>query len=263
MTQTGITAAELKATGALWGIDLVHPVTQQAFTDAMIEEQIGAAEVEYARDLSTCWGVKTIVSVPADGEVYDVADDGYDFRREDWQFDPSQTNWHLMRLKKAPIISIDKMELVFPDTTTAAFTVPLNWIKISTFPGKIRVGPTIWSAIALGGMARLNMISTRFGPKVVHVDYQAGIDLTLLDTDYLDLKQALINFSAQKVLEMMLAGLGQKGTSVSRSIAGVSHSFSGGPDHIIKAIEMLHERDIDFRHRWKEQMLGPQIGFIG
>jgi hypothetical protein len=95
------------------------------------------------------------------------------------------------------------------------------------------------------------------------VDYRAGISAEDLEGRYADLKLAVTHLAAAHVLRSMLAGMSQQGTDVKRSISGVSHSFSGGPTAWARQIDALVERDRMFRRRWKEQMLGPGLTFVG
>ncbi|MFA5186814.1 MAG: hypothetical protein WC551_10080 [Patescibacteria group bacterium] len=262
-TKTGITPADLKA-GYLWGVDLTHPVTLQTFADSVIESKIRAAEDFYERDLSTFWGVKTVITKPQAGESYDAQDDGYEYRAEDMPLGIGQ--WHPIKMRYVPIVTVIKAEFNFPASppnTPSILQLPLTWITVDKFPGRLRVTPVYGTALsAISGMAPL-YLGYRTMPDAFQIDYTAGIDLALLSSTYSDLRTSVMQHAAMLVLKAMLAGLAQKGTSQSRSIAGVSHSFSGGPEMWRALIEEWDKEGQRFRSAWKDEMYGPRLTFIG
>ena len=261
-SKSGITVQQVKDE-ALWGVDLVHPVTLQVFPDATIELLIRAAEDEMERDFGTFFGEKTIVTKPEAGESYDVVDDGYLYRRQDFHFSNTGSNWHRMTLRYAPVVSVEKVE-IRPPGLTSFFTVPTVWLTFYADSAKAEIQPPVpWSAATVAAIALINMMVYKTIPHGVHIDYTAGIDTALLTTKYSDLRQALIKKTVLLIFERMLPGLSQKATQNDRSIASVSHNKSGGPELWLQMINQYKLEYREYCNRFRNQVFGPGLTFVG
>ncbi len=114
-----------------------------------------------------------------------------------------------MRLRRWPIISVQKLELRFPEATSI-FTYPTDWLRVNRFSGQI-------SVMAIAGSAQPAIIAREGGylplltggylkadvPQLIYCDYISGLDWTAAHEEekYQDLILNLQKAAAANVLQ--------------------------------------------------------------
>lgn len=216
------------------------------YTDDLIEEDIRAAINEMERRLQIdIWKRKVItrpnVTAPTAvlGVDYDIADDPMDYEAESFYA------LGYLRLRRWPIISVEKVELRFPGEVSL-LVYPKEWLRINHKAGQINIfaisgvsSPVIigreggFLPLLSGGLQRAAV------PQLFYVDYTSGIDATSESNlpYYQDLMLAIQRLAAANVLEVLGRGrhpgvasesLSEDGQSESSSYARMGgHVYSG------------------------------------
>lgn len=120
-------------------------------------------------------------------------DSGYDYVPEMFERD----KWGYLVTRHRPIISVEYVRFAYPTQNQGFFNVPLDWLRVDSRPGHIRIVPSN-SALLMGtaGFAMTSMINRRSIPDMVQVAYTAG--LQNIQTEYPEIldvikKKAILN----------------------------------------------------------------------
>lgn len=82
-----------------------------------------------------------------------------------------------LALRAAPVIEIKSVDIVYPSMNTAAFSVPLDWIKLDKKYGHIKVFPKTQSVNAPLSIFAVQAIGSGITvPHMIRIRYVAGID---------------------------------------------------------------------------------------
>lgn len=227
--------ADLKAE-MLFGIPLT--ITDQdglriTFPDTAIERAIKSAVNTFERELQMdLWRRKVLcrpeVLYPTlvPGADYDIAEDPMDYNSGAYY-----ANGYL-RLRRYPVLSIEKLELRFPESTNI-FTYPAEWLRLTHKSGQVAI-------MAIAGAAQPGIIAREGGylplltggflkgevPQLIYCDYTTGLDWTnpLVRAAYEDLILNLERQAAATVLQGVGRGTRPGVTSESLSEDGQSES---------------------------------------
>ena len=106
-------------------------------------------------------------------------DPGYDYVPEMFERD----KWGYIVTRHRPVISVEYMRFAYPTQNQGFFDVPLDWLRVDSRPGHVRIVPSN-SALLMGtaGFAMTSMINRRSIPDMVQVAYTAG--LQNIQTEY-------------------------------------------------------------------------------
>lgn len=120
-------------------------------------------------------------------------DSGYDYVPEMFERD----KWGYLVTRHRPVISVEYVRFAYPTQNQGFFNVPLDWLRVDSRPGHIRIVPSN-SALLMGtaGFAMTSMINRRSIPDMVQVAYTAG--LQNIQTEYPEIldvikKKAILN----------------------------------------------------------------------
>lgn len=149
----------------------------------------------------------------------DIFEDPYDYDVNDY------INWGFLLLRRKPVISVERIRLIYP-TGQTIITYPKEWIKLYSKFAQVHIVPMAGSfnqypLIGQGAMylPLLSGFLTKSIPQLIHVDYTAG--LTVIPDD---LKDALYKLSAVEVLKAAGAGKAPGIASMSTGADGLSES---------------------------------------
>jgi len=252
-TKTGITVAEVKA-GPLFGLPLTDAAGNE-MTDATIEGLIRAAEDEYERDLPILFGEHTI-GAPSTTTAYDIEDPGYDYRAEDFDFAGNQTNWHTIATRFLPLRDITTVRFYFQEN--AQLELPGSWKREDDFHGYIRLFPNYETISIWHGMVARYFTAFYYVPAGIHLEYTAGMTAAEMLADHMDLRIALLNYSALLVIRNRLPFLVKEGSGVSRNVPNITHDYTGREAMSVLYADLLRQ-DKEFRARWKVTTQGPNF----
>ena len=143
-------------------------------------------------------------------------DDGYDYEPNMFERD----KWGYIVTRQRPVISVQYMRFAYPTQNEGFFDVPLDWLRVDSRPGHLRIVPSN-SAVLMGtaGFAMTTLINRRNIPAMVQVSYTAG--LANAEADYPELLDVIKKKAVLKVVAD--AYLPQSG---SISADGLSQSMS-------------------------------------
>lgn len=180
------------------------PLTDRAgnpITNAMLQQKLDIAVAYFQRDLDI-YVVPTVVkstavlgssTVPPENVTYDVLEDPYDYDARDY------FNWGYMRLRKTPVISVERMRLIYP-TGQLIIQYPTDWIKIYHKVGQIHIVPSAMSYASypiIGGqyLPLMSGYLNRNIPALINVDYTVGFKQGQIPADFADVvyKKAAID----------------------------------------------------------------------
>lgn len=127
-------------------------------------------------------------------------DAGYDYVPEMFERD----KWGYLVTRHRPVISVEYIRFAYPTQNQGFFDVPLDWLRIDSRPGHVRIVPSN-SALLMGtaGFAMTSMINRRSIPDMVQVAYTAG--LQNIQTEYPEIldvikKKAVLNVLADSYI---------------------------------------------------------------
>lgn len=222
----------------LFGIPLTmldaagNPTT---FPDSAIERCIQAAVNTFERELQIDLWKRKVLCRPAAthptavlGIDYDIAEDPLDYNVATY------FAFGYFRLRRYPIISVEQVQLRFPEQTTI-FTYPTDWLRINYKHGQVQVmavagatSPAIIGAgggylpLLTGGLLRSDL------PQLIYADYTSGLDFenAAVVSQYQDLILHLQKEAAANVLQAVGRGFRPGINSESLSEDGQSESTS-------------------------------------
>lgn len=128
--------------------------------------------------------------------------------------------WGYVVTRQRPIISIERLRLVYPTEANGYYDIPLTWINVDAKYGHVRIVPTSNAVLTgLMGVTIMGMVVGRTIPSMVRLTYTAG--LTDVERHYPELLDAIKKLAVLKVVGD--AYLPQSG---SISADGLSESMS-------------------------------------
>ena len=152
-------------------------------------------------------------------EAADLFEDPYDYDINDY------INWGFMVLRRKPIISVERVRLIYP-TGQTIIQYPPEWIKMYKKPGQFQIVPMAGSfnqypLIGQGAMylPLMSGFLTKSVPQLIHVDYTAGLE-EIPD----DLKDAIYKLAAIQILLNAGQGKAPGVASLSTSADGLSEN---------------------------------------
>ena len=163
------------------------------------------------------------------GDMAWEIDPGYDY-------DPAmfeRNKWGYIITRNRPIISVEALSFSYTRQTGSLFNMPLDWLRIDSRVGHIRIvpiGPS--SIIGSAGLALGLSIANRSIPDMVQVSYTAGLKNAAADyPELLDVvkKKAVLKIVADAFLPQ----------SGSISADGLSQSISVDMDKYSSSIEEI------------------------
>lgn len=205
-TKTGLTVEELQAED-LYGV-LDHARGEgTAIPAAVWYAKIRAAEDHLARRLGVLLGERRVASNArvrlGIGGPVGLAADAYDLDDVAYDWDPRSAlrgdRWGQFRLNHAPVQSIERVFIAFPGSNLRTpLEVPATWWSIADYKhAQLEFLPFDGSLLNAFRMQTTSvMFNNLFGgsgriPKVVHVDYTAGLSPTLLQHEHMDVLEAV------------------------------------------------------------------------
>lgn len=216
-------------------------------SDDYLRRKLLASEALVSRELSVFLEPTRVFSHAPDPSEIDalggmpyVVEPGYDLD-PDWL---TTRKWGALRLRRRPVISIEKVRIVYPSGPMEFFDVPRNWVQfddrsgtISVIPGSgLQYGPL--SLFALQSLAANNRV-----PHMIQVDYVSGIDARL--DEYADVYDLIMQMAVLSVLQdTMMMG------SSSISADGLSQSISSD-------LPRLREQMEDRIATMRAKLIGP------
>lgn len=205
------------------------------YPDSAIRRCITAAVNSFERDLQIDLWPRRVFCRPAVthpgakvGDDYDLDEDPLDYNSVAYY-----ANGYI-RLRRWPILSVEKLELRFPEATSI-FTYPPEWLRITHQSGQIHI-------LAIAGVAQPGIIAREGGylplltggflqadvPQLIYCDYTSGLDWqnkNVVD-QYQDLFLNLQRQAAVGVLQAVGRGVRPGVTSESLSEDGQSEGTS-------------------------------------
>lgn len=192
-------------------------------SDDYLWDKLRAAESEVAHTLRVPLAPMRFFPIqPTDAELaalngmaWDI-DPGYDYEPEMFERD----KWGYIVTRHRPIISVEYMRFAYPTQDKGFFNVPVDWLRIDSRPGHVRIVPSS-SALLMGtaGFAMTTLINRRTVPAMVQVAYTAG--LVNAAGDYPELMDVI-----QKKAVLKIMGDAYLPQSGSISADGLSQSMS-------------------------------------
>ncbi len=157
-------------------------------------------------------------------------DDGYDYEPTMFERD----KWGYIVTRHRPVLSVQYMRFAYPTQNEGFFNVPLDWLRVDSRPGHLRIVPTN-SAVLMGtaGFAMTTLINRRNIPAMVQVSYTAGLANAAVDyPELLDVikKKAVLKIVADAYLPQS-GSISADGLSQSMSVD--MSKYSDAIDEII------------------------------
>ena len=268
-TKTGLTAEDIKG-DALYGIVGKATNESKPYADTEIEKKLRAAEDFYESNLHVKLGkCKFISGARARGitpnpnaAIPEFEEPGYDYERDMYV----QDRWGYMHLRQRPIIPADTLSglinfyFVFPSTSQPLFTVPHEWLRVDFKYGELNILPSTGAIVASFGAWFLGIATGgAVGlPKVIYVDYFAGLDRDSLAGQHADLLEG-IKLRSLLLLGGIMGNVRAGGTSnTSLSMDGLSHSrgFGGKFGPYSGQIELALKTEEEIRESWRRHNKG-------
>lgn len=152
---------------------------------------------------------------PSDEANYDIAEPPYDYN-----FYTYSVRWGALKLRRRPVISIDKFEFKFPNGQKI-YDFPPEWIKLRPRQGVLHIVPYTGYSTVISRYPILAGFMGRNVPQVIWVDYTAGFKE--IPDDIYDLIAKLTAITVLGIAgDAVLVGI----SSISTSIDGLSESLS-------------------------------------
>lgn len=188
-------------------------------SDEHLETFIAAAVITVETRLGIKLRPHKIVCNPSndlvEGTDYDDAEYPYDYNVRQYQ-----QNWGFFQLRKKPVISVERMRMVFPNGQTI-FDFPKDWIKLYNRSGHINIVPYTGFSTALAQYPIIYGFLGKNTPQIVWIDYTAGHKFIPEDISTIIAKIAAIDVLGIAG-DAVLAGV----ASLSTSVDGLSESYS-------------------------------------
>lgn len=203
-------------------------------TDGYIWDKVRAAEADIAHQLrvplvpTRYFPIQPTTAELAalQGMAWDI-DPGYDYEPTMFERD----KWGYIVTRNRPLVSVQYMRFAYPTQNEGFFDVPLDWLRIDSRPGHLRIVPSS-SAVLMGtaGFAMTSLINRRTVPAMLQVSYTAG--LVNAETEYPELIDVIKKSAVLKIVND--AYLPQSG---SISADGLSQSLSVDTSKYSEAID--------------------------
>jgi len=192
---------------------------------------------------------------------YDIIEPPYDYDVHDYM------NWGYMRLRKIPVISIERVRLIYP-TGQTIITYPNEWLKLYPKFGQLQIVPMAGSfkqypLIGQGAMylPLLSGFLTKNIPSLIHIDYTCGFKQGEIPLDFAD-----IIYKKASIEILRIAGQAQMPgvASVSTGADGLSESTTltqSAQTTLFQSYINEYKKDIeDFVNDFRETQKG--INFV-
>lgn len=169
-TKTGVTPAEIRQDYLIGTIETF--IKRGRLTEDFLWRKIRAQEDEIERDLGILWKETRIRSEPDPNDTdFDLIEPAYDY---DSMFF-SEDRWGYIQLRRAPVRSVQRVVLAYPNPDRAVFTLPISWVRLDQQFGFIRIVPDGASILANFTGYMFQVFSGGRGiPQSIQVDYTAG-----------------------------------------------------------------------------------------
>ncbi len=250
-TKTGLTVQNVRD-DYLFGL-VLNDGNGVDYQDREIWAKLRAAEDGYERQLCTRFSPTVIISEPTNEETFDEEEPAYDY--DDDFF--ASNRWGDLKLRTAPVRSVQKFYFGWPNRQNVAYDVPQSWIRLDKQFGLIRLVPDSAAVYATFTSYLLSLFRGGAGvPQSIFVNYTAGFTRDELNRNHNDLLLALKKRAVIDVIAIMAAQLFQRGDSQSRSADGLSQSRSGGASVLRATWERYQADDKAFIQSWRDTQKG-------
>ncbi|MEA3400816.1 MAG: hypothetical protein U9R79_06155 [Armatimonadota bacterium] len=223
--------------------------------DELIDENIGAAQSHFERELEMCLERTVIKQDPDEGEVegvdYDLHEPPLDFERHSFRRLPR------FRMRRRPIISVDRMVMRFAEhSSIPTFTVPEFWMRIQHNLGIVSIFPVPGAGMVLTqeGFPFLPLLLEGAPwpviPQLIRVNYTAGYQSPATDPELRDLRRHLAADAAYMTMQDIRDLLPS-----SVSIDGASQQF----DAVMQRLENRRQEIDDFFDEWRAKHLPAKM----
>lgn len=190
---------------------------QRLLRDFSITPQVIKSSITLGvRNAAGGWAVEPDQAALAAADMFE---DPYDYDVNDY------INWGFLVLRRKPVISVERVRLIYP-TGQTIIQYPPEWIKLYKKFGQMSIVPMAGSfnqypLIGQGAMylPLMSGFLTKNVPQLIQVDYTAG--LTTVPTDLTD---AIYKMAAIDILRNAGQGKAPGVASVSTSADGLSES---------------------------------------
>ncbi len=223
LSKTGLTAAEIRE-DYLFGT-ILSVVKKSALSDRYLCNKIRGQEDALERELGILWQATRIRSEPDPGDTdFDLIEPAYDYTSDFFVGE----SWGSLKLRRAPVRSVQRLVFAYPNIDAKTFTVPSKWIRLDRDYGFIRLVPDGLAVMTSFSGYILSVLSGGRGiPQTINVDYTAGfgagnLDVaTTLTSHYMDyLEHLKFSVVADIIRDSMLPQSGSiNADGLSRSIS--------------------------------------------
>jgi hypothetical protein len=250
------------------------------YADTTIERRIRAAVNTFENRLQMdLWQRRVITRAHAlypdlkQGQDYDIDEDPIDYQDRDFFAQG------YLKLKRSPIIAINKLEFRFPESTVLV-TIDPSWQRIYHQTGQVHILAVAGAAMPViigreGGFLPLLTASLqRSGvPQLVYADYVCGVDFQndaanygspAGGDNYEDLRLALMQQTTALVLQDLSRTVpGISSSSLSEDGQSESVSYARGAFGIYsQEIEGLEKAVESFLKEWKARRKGIRFSVL-
>jgi hypothetical protein len=208
---------------------------------SMTPKVIKSNIVNGVRDAGGGWAIEP---EPAAQSAADMFEPPYDYDVIDY------LNWGFLPLRRKPVISVERVRLIYP-TGQTIITYPPEWIKLFPKFGQIQIVPMAGSfkqypLIGQGAMylPLMSGFMTKNVPQLIHVDYTTGLESGKIPDD---MKDATYKLAAVEVLKLAGQGKAPGVAALSTSADGLSESTTltqSGQTQLYGAIIKQYEDDV-------------------
>lgn len=218
----------MAASGSMPGVDV---------SDDYLWDKLMAAESDIAHTLRVPLAPTTFFpNDPTDAEIAALngqpwgIDPGYDYTPSDFGYGD---RWGMLKLRNKPVQSVSRVRFSYPGGPSAAYDLPLDWLRIDRKYATVQFVPSSTAFVApLQSFVMAAMASGRTIPLAMQFTYVAGLKNAA--AEYPELVDAVIKSSVLKIISD--AFLPQSG---SISADGLSQSISNDMDKHLDAIDHI------------------------
>lgn len=201
-----------------------------------------------------CNADRVSIYTEATGEAeipeYDEAEFPYDYNLDEYQY------WGYVDLRKFPVISIDRVQLIYP-TGQKIIQYPPEWIKLYNRQGRFQIVPTSGTVnqvlIGRGGQYLPLMTGHLMHsvPQLIWVDYTVGLEHLPAD-----MFLGIANKAGLDILAVISEAKTRGANSKSISADGLSQSVSFGSRAYDRRMEKLDEEVKRFEKNYNNYYSG-------
>jgi len=265
--KTPITVDELMEE-ELYGLVLKARGEAAPLSPEAVARRLRAAEDFYEHSCHVFFGERRVKSnpggrgIPAD--QYDVEEPAYDYPADFFH----EGQWGYLTLNHRPVVSIDQFLISYPGVpSTSGFKIPVPWLQPDKQFGRVQIVPTTGETVTLAFTSwLLNTLGYGTGiPRVIFVDYTAGLSHAKLLRDHQDLLEGvrLRTFLTLMgiVSSIRTGGLGSQ--SLSQDGQSRTQSFGQGKwGPYSGPIELAMAREQEIRDSWRDTQQSVPIFFM-